>query len=319
MKRKKSTEESVDKKHASKVGFQKLFGSSRPKKMKKTSPEGIIDLCSQDDEIEKENNLEESIKIESSVQLDDSKEMMEISNQSVVDVALMIFNDIKTNRTKLKLIGEEFTNEIENIVSMSNLEIYDLLRWYRRSPGWKHKFKDNFELGFEKLKKYELLSELEESDAVDFENLVELLSKEELDRVATKFHVDKKYRKNMHSIKDKLMQEHANSTVSAFTGISSSARLEKAVYKELKGKRFKISDKAKDVLNSLFLVYSPTLSGINTAGSDGQVPGSASIKNWKTSTISIGQSFLQSKFNFIGCFQTISLFFYLRYLTIRNR
>lgn len=97
-----------------------------------------------------------------------------------------------------------------------------------------------------------------------------------------------------------MMDDYQKNTKSHFGSKTPAERLYQAALKVVDGKRYRLSEEMKNSLNELFLIYSPTIISSNQAGDDGQVPGSAQIQNKKwNQALSLGQEFLQSKFQYI--------------------
>ena len=91
--------------------------------------------------------------------------------------------------------------DLKQIKSLSELELDDLLRWYRRRPGWKLPFKQSFPENLTKLTCLGFIDKIGSENPMEFSELIQILSKQELETVAKKMLIDKKYRLNMDKLK----------------------------------------------------------------------------------------------------------------------
>ena len=91
--------------------------------------------------------------------------------------------------------------DLKQIKSLSELELDDLLRWYRRRPGWKLPFKQSFPGNLTKLTCLGFIDKIGSENPMEFSELIQILSKQELETVAKKMLIDKKYRLNMDKLK----------------------------------------------------------------------------------------------------------------------
>ena len=91
--------------------------------------------------------------------------------------------------------------DLKQIRGLSELELDDLLRWYRRRPGWKLPFKQSFPGNLTKLTCLGFIDKISSDSGMEFGELIQILSKQELETVAKKMLIDKKYRLNMDKLK----------------------------------------------------------------------------------------------------------------------
>lgn len=91
--------------------------------------------------------------------------------------------------------------DLNQIKLLSELELDDLLRWYRRRPGWKLPFKQSFPGNLTKLTCLGFIDKIGSEIGMEFSELIQILSKQELETVAKKMLIDKKYRLNMDKLK----------------------------------------------------------------------------------------------------------------------
>ena len=91
--------------------------------------------------------------------------------------------------------------DLKQIKGLSELELDDLLRWYRRRPGWKLPFKQSFPGNLTKLTCLGFIDKISSDSGMEFGELIQILSKQELETVAKKMLIDKKYRLNMDKLK----------------------------------------------------------------------------------------------------------------------
>lgn len=181
---------------------------------------------------------------------------------------------------------------IEMNEDLNNDQIDELLRWYTRRSGWRKQLRKSKPDNFQKLLSTNMLASIDENTDLPFDELLQILSNDELQTVARTMMIDKKHRRNMETLKAKLTLDYKTFTKSNFGAMSPSERLKRCVRKTLEGKRFRLEKRVHRGINMLFLSYSPTICDLNNAGHDGQVPGSASMRI--NPVVSIGQSFINN-------------------------
>ena len=309
MKRKASIEKP---KVSASQGFNNLF----KKKKKVAKIEATIDLCDSDDDDQKENvtkrEVETEVKSEPKVEakieaetpkseskpkdvpevkneVDDSQESFEHQTAMVKVVRLMVTETIE-NEAKRKLLDSDAMKTIEKFGDLAEGALDGLLRWYRRRQGWREKLKSMSDQNHQSLIDAGLIEPFEGGES--FEQNLKSLKKTELYTVATRMNIEKKHRKTMDSLKQKMMHDFKTYTKSSFGAKTPSERLAAQVEKQLIGSRFRIMRQVQISLDKLILAYSPTLISFNSAGNDGQVPGSAAISYY--TNVSLGQDFLQA-------------------------
>ena len=308
-------------------GFNALF----KKKKKEVKIEATIDLCDSDEENQpvkseasKTESQEPIIKIEppkSSVQNsekdEDNEKEIQIETQeteeekfnatAMVTVVRLLLSSVLKSKSKQKLLDKDTISIIKKMNDFDDTSLDGLLRWYRRRQGWREKMKyisDSINNELIETKMIEIYSEKEENN---FEQNLRTLNKGELYAVATRMNIEKKHRKSMDILRQKMMHDYQTFTKSNFGAKSPSQRLAAHVHKQLLGSRFRLAQNVQCSLDKLILAYSPTLIVSNSAGSDGQVPGSAAMSEGRgigyNANLSLGQDFLSGKtfYLFIIC------------------
>jgi hypothetical protein len=161
------------------------------------------------------------------------------------------------------------------------------IRWYSRRPGWRIPLRHGDPVAFEKLIAEKFLIKFDTSYEIDFDEILKILNKSDLENIAKNMLIDKKHRKTMDLLKAKLISDYKTNTKSAFKGaLSPSERLLKNVRKQIEGKRYKIDNLVQKSINLLFLTYSPTICSSVESGDP----------HWKLQTYlpSLGESFIQN-------------------------
>ena len=129
--------------------------------------------------------------------LDDSREQEE--QTSMVKAFHHILDTIEKNNDKCQNLSRP--EDLKQIKALSELELDDLLRWYRRRPGWKLPFKQSFPGNLIKLTCLGFIDKISSDSGMEFSELIQILSKQELETVAKKMLIDKKFRLNMDKLK----------------------------------------------------------------------------------------------------------------------
>jgi len=204
-----------------------------------------------------------------------------------------MLDDVQNDADKWNLLHDKSQDVLLKIKEMlKKQDVDELLRWYKRKPGWRKPLRLSDHESFQKLIEQKLILTIGKDAEVEFEEMLKLMSKDDLDSIAKTMMIDKKYRKNMETLKAKLLADFKTFTKSNFGAMTPSERLERCVKKKLEGNRFKMDAMTTQAINILFLSYSPTICAANDAGADGQVPGSASIRAYGAP--SLGQSMLNN-------------------------
>ena len=102
-------------------------------------------------------------------------------------------------------------DELMNVKKLSDLDqscLDGLFRWYRRKQGWRMPLRE-FK-GHDKLLEAKLLEPF--SGGGGFEANLRLLTKGEINTVATKNEHRQKYRKNMATLQDRMRADYATNT-----------------------------------------------------------------------------------------------------------
>ena len=308
-------------------GFNALF----KKKKKEVKIEATIDLCDSDEEnqpIKSEPSKPESqepiIKLEpqkSTTQNfekdEDNEKEIQIETQeteeekfnatAMVTVVRLLLSSVLKSKSKQKLLDKDTISIIKKMDDFDDNSLDGLLRWYRRRQGWREKMKYISESINNELIETKMIEVYSDQEENNFEQNLRTLNKGELYAVATRMNIEKKHRKSMDILRQKMMHDYQTFTKSNFGAKSPSQRLAAHVHKQLLGSRFRLAQNVQCSLDKLILAYSPTLIVSNSAGSDGQVPGSAAMSEGRgiryNANLSLGQDFLSGKtfYLFIVC------------------
>ena len=262
--------------------------NSEPQKTQSSKPAFKLEPPKSTQKPEKEENNETEVKIETQ-----ETEEEKTNSTAMVTVVRLLLSIVLKSKSKQKLLDKETIEIIKKLKDLNNTSLDGILRWYRRRQGWREKLRHVSDDIHKELVESEMVEVYSDQEETNFEQNLRTLNMKELYAVATKMNIEKKHRKTMDTLRQKMMHDYQTFTKSNFGAKSPSQRLASHVHKQLLGSRFRLAKNVQCSLDKLIIAYSPTLIVSNSAGSDGQVPGSAAIERY--TNLSLGQDFLSGK------------------------
>lgn len=107
-----------------------------------------------------------------------------------------IFDTVKRTAEKWDLLDPDSQDVLlKTRENLNSEQIDEMLRWYTRRPGWRLPLRKSKKENFEKLQDQKIVLQLDQDEAIEFGELLILLSKEELHGIAKTMMIDKKYRR----------------------------------------------------------------------------------------------------------------------------